>query len=100
VTVVSPAGKEATLSFLGAGDFIGEESIAGAMGRHLATATAITPCIALKIDRAEMIRVLHEEHVFSDLFLTFLLPAACVPRLTWSTSFLTLAKGVWQEFFC
>jgi CRP/FNR family cyclic AMP-dependent transcriptional regulator len=73
LTVVSPAGKEATLSFLGAGDFIGEESIAGVMGRHLATATAITPCIALKIDRAEMIRVLHEEHGFSDLFLKFLL---------------------------
>jgi CRP/FNR family transcriptional regulator, cyclic AMP receptor protein len=73
LTVVSSAGKEATLSFLGAGDFIGEESIAGAMGRHLATTTAITACIALKIDRVEMIRVLHEEHAFSDLFLRFLL---------------------------
>jgi CRP/FNR family transcriptional regulator, cyclic AMP receptor protein len=73
LTVVSSAGKEATLSFLGAGDFIGEESIAGAMGRRLATATAITACIALKIDRTEMIRVLHEEHAFSDLFLKFLL---------------------------
>jgi CRP/FNR family cyclic AMP-dependent transcriptional regulator len=73
LTVVSRAGKEATLSFLGAGDFMGEESIAGAMGRHLATPTAITACIAFKIDRAEMIRVLHEEHAFSDLFLKFLL---------------------------
>jgi CRP-like cAMP-binding protein len=62
LTVVSPAGKEATLSFFGAGDFLGEESIAGAMGPRLATATAITACIALKIDRVEMIRVLHEEH--------------------------------------
>jgi CRP/FNR family cyclic AMP-dependent transcriptional regulator len=73
LTVVSPGGKEATPSFLGTGDFIGEESIAGAMGRQLATATAITACIALKIDRAEMMRVLHEEHAFSDLFLKFLL---------------------------
>jgi CRP/FNR family transcriptional regulator, cyclic AMP receptor protein len=73
LTVVSPAGKEATLSFFGAGGFTGEESIAGAMGRHLATATAITAGIALTIDRAEMIHVLHEEHAFSDLFLKVLL---------------------------
>jgi CRP/FNR family transcriptional regulator, cyclic AMP receptor protein len=39
----------------------------------LATATAITNCVALKIEREEMIRVLHEEHAFSDLFLKFLL---------------------------
>ena len=39
----------------------------------MATATAITPCTALKIERAEMIRVMHEEHAFTDLFLKFLL---------------------------
>ena len=39
----------------------------------MATATAITACVALKIEREEMIRVLHEEHAFSDLFLRFLL---------------------------
>jgi CRP/FNR family cyclic AMP-dependent transcriptional regulator len=42
-------------------------------GLRLATATAVTACTALKIERAEMIRVLHEEHAFSDLFLKFLL---------------------------
>ncbi len=56
-----------------AGDFVGEESIAGAVGLRLATATAITACTALKIERAEMIRVMHEEHAFSDLFVKFLL---------------------------
>jgi CRP/FNR family transcriptional regulator, cyclic AMP receptor protein len=39
----------------------------------LANATAITACAALKIERGELIRVLHEEHAFSDLFLKFLL---------------------------
>jgi CRP/FNR family transcriptional regulator, cyclic AMP receptor protein len=73
LTVVSAAGKEATLTLLVAGDFVGEESIAGAVGRRLATATAISACTALKIERAEMIRVMHEEHAFSDLFLKFLL---------------------------
>ena len=73
LTVVSTNGKEATITLLTAGDFVGEESIAGAVGLRLATATAITACTALKIERAEMLRVLHEEHAFSDLFLKFLL---------------------------
>lgn len=73
VTVVSKSGKEATIALLTPGDFVGEESIAGVAGRRLSTATAIVACTALKIDRAEMIRVLHEEHAFSDLFLKFLL---------------------------
>jgi CRP-like cAMP-binding protein len=71
--VVSKNGKEATIALLSAGDFIGEESIAGPVGRRLITAIAITSCTALKIERSEMIRVLHEEHAFSDLFLKFLL---------------------------
>jgi CRP-like cAMP-binding protein len=73
LTVVSKAGKEATITLLSAGDFIGEESLAGAMGFRLTTATAITACTALRIERSEMIRVMHEEHSFSDLFLSFLL---------------------------
>jgi CRP/FNR family transcriptional regulator, cyclic AMP receptor protein len=73
LTVVSQNGKEATISLLSAGHFTGEESIAGPVGLRMATATAITTCVALKIEREEMIRVLHEEHAFSDLFLKFLL---------------------------
>jgi CRP/FNR family transcriptional regulator, cyclic AMP receptor protein len=73
LTVVSAAGKEATITLLSVGDFVGEESIAGALGRRLATATASSACTALKIERMEMIRVMHEEHAFSDLFLKFLL---------------------------
>jgi CRP/FNR family transcriptional regulator, cyclic AMP receptor protein len=73
ITVVSQAGKEATIAILGPGDFAGEESLTATRGLRLATATAITACSALKIDREEMIRIMHEEHVFSDLFLRFLL---------------------------
>ena len=73
LTVVSTNGKEATIALLSAGDFVGEESIAGVVGLRLATATAITACTALKIERSEMIRVLQEEHAFSNLFLKFLL---------------------------
>jgi CRP-like cAMP-binding protein len=73
VTVVSTTGKEATITLLAAGDFIGEESLAAPEGLRLATATAVTACTALKITRDEMIRVMHEEHELSDLFLKFLL---------------------------
>ena len=73
LTVVSKNGKEATITLLSAGDFVGEESLATVGGLRMATATAITACTALKIEREEMIRVMHEEHSFSDLFLKFLL---------------------------
>jgi CRP-like cAMP-binding protein len=73
LTVISKSGKEATIALLSPGDFVGEKSIAAVPGLRMATATAITACTALRIERAEMIRVLHEEHSFSDLFLKFLL---------------------------
>jgi CRP-like cAMP-binding protein len=73
VTVVSPAGKEATIALLSAGDFVGEEALATVAGLRLSTATAIAACNALRISRGEMIRVMHVEHSFSDLFLKVLL---------------------------
>jgi len=73
LTVVSHAGKEATITLLGPGDFAGEEAIAAVSGLRLASATAITACSVLKIGREEMLRVMHKEHTFSDLFLAFLL---------------------------
>ena len=73
ITVVSAVGKEATITLLAAGDFIGEESLAAVPGLRLSTATAITDCTALRITREEMIRVMHEQKDFSDLFLKFLL---------------------------
>ncbi|HEY5213486.1 MAG TPA: Crp/Fnr family transcriptional regulator [Acidobacteriaceae bacterium] len=73
LTVVSKSGKEATITLLTAGDFVGEESLAAVPGLRLATATAISTCMALKIEREEMIRVIHEEHAFSDMFLKYVL---------------------------
>jgi len=73
VTVVSQTGKEATITLLSAGDFVGEGALAGVPGLRLSTATALTACTVLKISREEMARAMHEEHDFSDLFLKFLL---------------------------
>jgi CRP/FNR family transcriptional regulator, cyclic AMP receptor protein len=73
VSVVSQSGKEATITLLSVGDFVGEESLATIVGVHMATATAVNTCTALKISRHEMIRVMHDEPSFADIFLKFLL---------------------------
>lgn len=73
LTVVSKGGKEATVTMLAPGDFIGEESLAGGTEIRDTTATAVTPCKALKLSRKEMVLLLHEQHEFSDIFLKFVL---------------------------
>jgi CRP/FNR family transcriptional regulator, cyclic AMP receptor protein len=76
LTVVSSNGKEATISILSAGEFVGEESIAAVPGLRLSTATAINTCTALRIGRGEMIRVMHDEPAFTDFFMRFLLASS------------------------
>jgi CRP-like cAMP-binding protein len=73
LTVVSPNGKEATITLFSEGDFVGEESLASIPGLRLATASAVNSCVALKITRDEMARVMHDEPAFADLFFKFLL---------------------------
>jgi CRP-like cAMP-binding protein len=73
LTVVSRDGKEGTIALLRAGEFVGEESLASVGGLHMATASAITACTALKIERGEMIQVMHQENSLSEMYLKFLL---------------------------
>jgi CRP/FNR family transcriptional regulator, cyclic AMP receptor protein len=73
LTVISKRGKEATIALLGAGKFIGEECIAAIQPQRMATATAMTPATILRIERKEMIRVLHQEQLFSEVFVSYLL---------------------------
>jgi CRP/FNR family transcriptional regulator, cyclic AMP receptor protein len=73
LTVISKRGKEATIALLGSGSFLGEECIAAIQPQRMATATALTPSTILRIDRKEMVRVLHEEQLFSEIFVSYLL---------------------------
>jgi CRP/FNR family cyclic AMP-dependent transcriptional regulator len=73
LTVVSRAGKEATITLLAVGDFIGEESVAAVLGPRLATATAVTACTALKIERKAMIHAINRERELASVFMPFLL---------------------------
>jgi CRP-like cAMP-binding protein len=72
LTVLSKGGKEATVTLLAAGDFFGEESMAGAGTLRTVTASAITACTVLKIATAKILRVLQAEHKFSTFFLKFI----------------------------
>ena len=72
LSVVNGTGREAVVAMLGPGDFLGEGCITGQKVR-MGTATAITPTTALIIDKAEMVRVLHKEHAFSDRFIAYML---------------------------
>jgi CRP/FNR family cyclic AMP-dependent transcriptional regulator len=73
LTVVSKRGKEATITLLAPEDFFGEESMAGEGAIRSSSASAVAACTVLKITRAEMLRVLHEQYSFSDLFMQFIL---------------------------
>jgi len=73
LTVVSEDGREATITLLSEGEFVGEHSMVHVGARRLSTATSITTCRALKIERREMLRVMHEESTLSDIFLKYLL---------------------------
>ena len=73
LTVISKRGKEATIALLGAGSFLGEECIAAIQPQRMATATTIAPATLLRIERKEMVRVLHEEQLFSEVFVSYLL---------------------------
>ena len=73
VTVTSANGKEATITLVGEGEFLGEDCMASAHPLRLSTATAMTECALLRIRKAEMVRVLHKEPELSEMFTSFLL---------------------------
>jgi CRP/FNR family transcriptional regulator, cyclic AMP receptor protein len=72
LSVVNGSGKEAVVAMFGPTDFFGEGCMAGQTLR-MGTTTAVTPTTLLVIRREELLRVLHEEHAFSDHFIAYML---------------------------
>jgi CRP/FNR family transcriptional regulator, cyclic AMP receptor protein len=72
VTVVSDQGKEAVVALLGADEFCGEGCLAG-QPRRMATVTAMTDCTIMRLQKTSIIRVLHDEPGFSEIFISHLL---------------------------
>ena len=72
LSVVSEQGKEAVIAILTAQAFFGEGCLAG-QPRRMATATALTECALMRIEKAAMLQVLHAEPAFAELFMAYLL---------------------------
>src|SRR5579864_1902672 len=72
LTVVSKSGKEATIGILNETDFFGEGCLTGQPLR-LCSATAMTDCSVMRIEKKSMMEVLHRESAFSDVFVAYLL---------------------------
>jgi CRP-like cAMP-binding protein len=72
LSVLSKTGKEAVVAMLGPGDFFGEGCLAGQPLR-MGSATAVTPSDILRIEKDQMVRVLHKQHAMSDRFISHML---------------------------
>lgn len=72
VTVLSEQGKEAVVAIHGKGDFFGEGCLTGQL-RRLATVSAMAESSIMRLDKATMVRVIHDEPTFSEMFMTYIL---------------------------
>ncbi len=72
LTIASEQGKEAVVAVLGTGDFVGEECLDGQMYRA-ATATAMTESAIARVEKGALRKLLRDEPLFSDMFITYLL---------------------------
>ena len=72
LTVVSKTGKEATIAMLAEGDFFGEGSLAGQAVR-MCSASAMTDCATVRVEKKAMMEALHGDHEVSDMFVAYLL---------------------------
>jgi CRP/FNR family cyclic AMP-dependent transcriptional regulator len=72
ITVVSKQGKEAVVAILGTDEFFGEGLLIG-QPKRLATASAMTECVTMRVEKTEMLRVLRDEPAFSQMFMAHIL---------------------------
>ena len=72
VTVVSKQGKEAVVAILGADEFLGEGCLIG-QPKRLATATTMTDCVTMRVDKIDILQVLQDEPAFSKMFISHIL---------------------------
>ena len=75
VTVVSQQGKEAVVAILGPDEFFGEGCLAG-QPRRIANVAAMTDAVIMRLEKAAVVRVIHQEPAFSEMFIARLLARA------------------------
>jgi CRP/FNR family cyclic AMP-dependent transcriptional regulator len=72
VTIVSKQGKEAVVAILGTDEFVGEGCLIG-QPKRLATASAMSECVTMRVDKTEIQRLLRDEPTFSEMFVSHIL---------------------------
>jgi CRP/FNR family transcriptional regulator, cyclic AMP receptor protein len=72
VSVLSQHGKDAVVAILGAGDFCGEGCLTG-QPRRMATVSTMIDCVMMRLEKSAIIRLLHDESTFSEMFIAYLL---------------------------
>jgi CRP-like cAMP-binding protein len=95
VTVLSEQGREAVVAILGPDEFCGEGCLSG-QPRRISTATAMTDCEVMRLEKQTMIDALHNERAFSELFLSMSWRARSALKRIWSINSSIQAKSVWQ----
>ena len=99
VCVISERGKEAVVALHGKGDFFGEGCLTGQVFR-LATVAAITDCVIMRIDKAAVVRVLHDEPKFSEMFLSYILARNARVEEDLVDQLFIRARSGWRECSC
>jgi CRP/FNR family transcriptional regulator, cyclic AMP receptor protein len=99
VCVMSERGKEAVVALHGAGDFFGDGCLTGQPLR-LATVSAMTDCVIMRLDKAAMVSTLRDEPKLSECSWHTSWLGRLASRRIWSISFSIRAKSVWRGSFC
>ena len=99
VTVVSERGKEAVVALLGPEDFIGEGCLAG-QPRRMATVVTMTDSVIARLGKSAIIRLIHEDPAFSEMFMAHLWRGPSASKRIWSISCLIQARNVLPGCFC
>jgi CRP-like cAMP-binding protein len=98
ISVISEQGKEAVVALLQAREFLGEGCLAG-QTRRQATAEAMSDCEIMRLDKAAIMQVIHDEPEFAEKFIAYVLSGASARKRIWSISYSTPAKSVWRARF-
>jgi CRP/FNR family cyclic AMP-dependent transcriptional regulator len=99
ITTVSAHGKEAVVAILGTGDFFGEGCMAGQPLR-ISSAIALVNSTILRLDKAAVVRVLHTQAAFSELFMAYLLARNIRIEADLIDQLFNSSENVWRDCFC
>jgi CRP/FNR family transcriptional regulator, cyclic AMP receptor protein len=98
LTVTSGQGKEAVVAILGTDEFSGEGCLAG-QPRRMATATTMTECEIMRLEKKAIVLALHDKPAFSEMFIAHLLARPSASKRIWSINCSIRVRSAWHRLF-